>query len=427
MESTMTNVQELREIVNPVFNTAKSCVQLNAASGDEDAQRLLEEMGFESFAEHTSDAKVPPEMVEQVKRLAPAYMVVTESRFQAANKIIESRADCQIVDLPCGYSSRGVLMNRQGRKYLGLDLPAVIDVIGPATHNVIAEQGGANPEADVRYHAVDATNYDSLREATEGVSDKLLITTEGLLMYFTQPELEEVFSNIHRLLEDHGGSWVIADRAMTQCGDDIAAAALGNEPQLVGLYKAITARAAGTVSDFELYNNVFFDDDEEKLKTFVRDMGFELQLVPVYDHMPDQFGSLRTAPEVEDGVREVFKELFYWELTVARAGEVREHHGTSFSADAAIVGSLLRFTLNGRLDTLTAPDLLELYQGIDPQSYERIEVDMRGLEYVSSAGVRVLTIMAKGLKDMSGFHITNAQSTVYEVFDAMGLTEIFGM
>ena len=91
MESTMTNVQELREIVNPVFNTAKSCVQLNAASGDEDAQRLLEEMGFESFAEDTSDAKVPPEMVEQVKRLAPAYMVVTESRFQAANKIIESR------------------------------------------------------------------------------------------------------------------------------------------------------------------------------------------------------------------------------------------------------------------------------------------------------------------------------------------------
>ena len=422
----MANAQELREIVNPVFNTAKSCVQLNAAAGDEDSQRLLDEMGFESFAEQASNAKVPPEMVEQVKRLAPAYMVVTESRFQTANKIIESRADCQVVDLPCGYTSRGVLMNRQGRKYLGLDLPAVIDVIGPATRNVIAEQG-ANPEADVRYHAVDATNYDSLREATEGVSDKLLITTEGLLMYFTQPELEEVFSNIHRVLEDHGGSWVIADRAMTKCSDGIAAAALGNDPKLLGLYKVITAQAAGTVSDFELYNNVFFDDDEEKIKAFAKDMGFELQLVPAYDHMPDQFGSLRTAPEVEDGVREVFKELFYWELTVARAGEVREHHGTSFSADAAIVGSLLRFTLNGRLDTLTAPDLLELYQGIDPQSYERIEVDLRGLEYVSSAGVRVLTIMAKGLKDMSGFHITNAQSTVYEVFAAMGLTDLFGM
>jgi anti-anti-sigma regulatory factor len=52
---------------------------------------------------------------------------------------------------------------------------------------------------------------------------------------------------------------------------------------------------------------------------------------------------------------------------------------------------------------------------------------MRGLEYVSSAGVRVLTIMAKGLKDMDSFRITHAQGAVYEVFDAMGLTEIFGM
>ena len=31
----MDNVQELREIVNPVFDTAKSCIQLDAAAGDE--------------------------------------------------------------------------------------------------------------------------------------------------------------------------------------------------------------------------------------------------------------------------------------------------------------------------------------------------------------------------------------------------------
>ena len=30
----MENIQELREIVNPVFNTAKACIQLDAISGD---------------------------------------------------------------------------------------------------------------------------------------------------------------------------------------------------------------------------------------------------------------------------------------------------------------------------------------------------------------------------------------------------------
>ena len=39
------NNQELRELVNPVFNTAKACVQLDAAVGDADAQRLLEALG----------------------------------------------------------------------------------------------------------------------------------------------------------------------------------------------------------------------------------------------------------------------------------------------------------------------------------------------------------------------------------------------
>lgn len=422
----MNDVQELREIVNPVFKTAKSCVQLDAASGDEDSKRLMEEMGFESFGEHTDSVKMPPELVEQVKRLAPAYMVVIESRYQMTNNLIDARADRQIVDLPCGYMSRGVRMNRQGRRYLGLDLPAVVDVIGPATSNVIDEQGG-NLDADVRYHGVDATNYDSLREATRDVSGDLLITTEGLLMYFTQPELEEVFSNIHRILEEHGGSWAIADRAMSKCDESLAAAALGNDMQLVGLYKAVTASAAGKTADFEIGNNVFFDDDDEKVKAFVKDMGFELRLVPAYDYLPDHFGSLRAAPEREESVREVFREVFLWELSVAKAGQPREYHGKSFSADAVVEGSLLRFVVAGRLDTLTAPEFLELYKSIDPRSYTGIEVNMQDLEYVSSAGVRVLMIMIKSLEDMGNFRVVNASAAVREVFDVMGLTDILGM
>ena len=39
------NTQDLRELVNPVFNTAKACVQLDAAVGDQDAQRLLDALG----------------------------------------------------------------------------------------------------------------------------------------------------------------------------------------------------------------------------------------------------------------------------------------------------------------------------------------------------------------------------------------------
>jgi hypothetical protein len=62
--------QELRELVNPVFNTAKSCVQLDAAAGDEDAQRLLDALGFEPFGAQMSKKPVPKEMIEKVKQFA---------------------------------------------------------------------------------------------------------------------------------------------------------------------------------------------------------------------------------------------------------------------------------------------------------------------------------------------------------------------
>ena len=126
------NNQELRELVNPVFNTAKSCVQLNAAAGDKDAQRLLDALGFPPFGAETSKRPVPKELHEQVKKLFPAYTILIETRFQAMNRLIEHMQDRQIVDLPCGYTSRGIRLSREGRAYFGCDLPAVIDAMIPA-------------------------------------------------------------------------------------------------------------------------------------------------------------------------------------------------------------------------------------------------------------------------------------------------------
>ena len=83
----MDNVQELREIVNPVFNTAKSCIQLHAAVGDEDSRQLLGALGFGGFADQKDNNRVPLELAEKVKRLFPLYTVLTDSRFQIVNNL----------------------------------------------------------------------------------------------------------------------------------------------------------------------------------------------------------------------------------------------------------------------------------------------------------------------------------------------------
>lgn len=410
------NTQELREVVNPVFNTAKSCVQLVAASGDQDAQKLLEALHFEPFGSQRSKRPIPPEMVEQIKRLFPAYAVLIESRFQTMNRLIESRKSSQIVDLPCGYTSRGIRMSRQGRIYFGFDLPAVIDAILPATESII----GADDR--IAYHAVDATNYDSLEAPFSPSNHDFLITTEGLLMYFSQSELEEVFRNIHRLLQKYGGSWVTADRAYFLHDRDVTFAALNHDARLTAMYEAVTKKAAGTTADVAFYDSVFFDPDDEKVKAFISSMGFQLKEISMGDYLPEQLGSVSGDADAE--VRKVFGNMYFWELTVkAQTKKLREEE-KPFSVRTAVEGTTLHVSVAGRMDTLTAPELLKQFSEVkDP--IEAIEVDVTDMVYVSSAGLRVLLMMYKSLKDKSGFRMTGVSDGVREILETTGFDQFF--
>ena len=413
------NNQELREIVNPVFNTAKACVQLDAATGDEDAKRLLDALGFESFGTNTSKKPIPEEMLEQVKRLFPAYAILTESRFQAMNRLIEHMEDRQVVDLPCGYTSRGIRLSRQNRLYFGCDLPAVTDAIGPAVETIIGKN-----EA-ITYHAVDATNYDSLAAIFASGSHNLLVTTEGLLMYFIQTELEEVFSNIRRLLEKYGGSWVITDRAYFLHDQEVVAAALGHDPQLIALYTVITNQAAATTADVKFNDNVFFDADDGKVKEFIRRMGFDLNEICMADYLPERLGALGENPETDAAVRDVFRNMMFWELTVAAntAGKsARVDKNLPFKVETEMKDGVFFASIQGRMDTITAPELLKQFQEVTEEIHA-IHVDVSRMAYVSSAGLRVLLMMYKSLENKDQFEMTGVCDEVREILETTGFDQ----
>ena len=409
------NDQELRELVNPVFNTAKSCVQLDAAAGDKDAQRLLDALGFEPFGGQMSKKSVPQEMIEKVKKLFPAYMILVDSRFQSMNRLIENRKDCAIVDLPCGYTSRGIHLSRQGRTYFGCDLPAVIDAIGPAAESIIGKN-----EA-ITYHAVDATNYDSLAAAVPENTHDLLITTEGLLMYFDQTELEEVFSNIKRLLQKHGGSWVITDRAYFLHDQEVVAATLDNDPELIAMFTAVTNNAAATTADVKFNNNVFFDSDDDKVKEFIAQMGLELHEICMADYLPDQIGSLKGNPEADSAVRDAFKSMMFWELAVAESADAKPvDMKLPFKVESEAKDGTLEMSIQGRMDTITAPEVLKQFKDAG-SDIKAIHIDVSRMAYVSSAGIRVLVMMVKSLEDRANFKMTGVSSDVRKIFEATGI------
>ncbi len=79
--------------------------------------------------------------------------------------------------------------------------------------------------------------------------------------------------------------------------------------------------------------------------------------------------------------------------------------------------------MEGRLDTTTAPQLEAAIQEIQP-SVTRLVLDLSELEYISSAGLRVLLSAQKASMGKGELILRNVNQAVMEVFDVTGFSEI---
>ena len=83
----------------------------------------------------------------------------------------------------------------------------------------------------------------------------------------------------------------------------------------------------------------------------------------------------------------------------------------------------LLIALEGRLDTLTSPQLTAaLDESLD--SVQELTLDLGGLEYISSAGLRVLLSANKKMKPKGGMKLVNVGETVMEVLEVTGFSEV---
>ena len=86
-------------------------------------------------------------------------------------------------------------------------------------------------------------------------------------------------------------------------------------------------------------------------------------------------------------------------------------------------GTALTIALAGRLDTMTAPDL-EAELGRSLPDAESLVLDFSNLDYISSAGLRVLLSAHKAMSAKGGMKITHVNEIVREVFDVTGFSDI---
>ena len=85
-------------------------------------------------------------------------------------------------------------------------------------------------------------------------------------------------------------------------------------------------------------------------------------------------------------------------------------------------GSELTIALEGRLDTTTAPELAEEIKSLD--GVEKLKFDIEKLEYISSAGLRVLLSAQKVMNKQGSMAIKNSSDSIKEIFEVTGFVDI---
>jgi anti-sigma B factor antagonist len=83
--------------------------------------------------------------------------------------------------------------------------------------------------------------------------------------------------------------------------------------------------------------------------------------------------------------------------------------------------------IDGRIDSNTAPQLAEAFNAINEAEHFRIVFDMSGVDFISSAGLRVLISVQKTCKrwNRGELVLANVPQRIYEALDLAGFVPLF--
>lgn len=81
------------------------------------------------------------------------------------------------------------------------------------------------------------------------------------------------------------------------------------------------------------------------------------------------------------------------------------------------------FALEGRLDTMTAPDLEKAFKGV-LDDVDKVTMDLENLDYISSAGLRVLLLAQKAMNQKGGMKTIHVGDAIMDIFEVTGFMDL---
>lgn len=400
-------MNELYELTNPVFNTAKMTLTLLSAVGNEDSIAIEKALGFEQMP-HV-DAK--GEEYALLKRIGA---ITIELRYALANRMIEQAGNKNVLDLACGYTPKAKYLMDRGYHYVGGDLPAVVEDMARVSKELL--------EGKALFQAVDVTNGESVAAAAANLpAGPVTIDCEGLAAYLDKNEMTAMVKNFAAVLAERGGCWVTTDFESDSYFLAIAqAVSAGQGEKFLKLVESQVEKKTADAAHAPVFSN-----DGEKV-AFLKSMGLAVERRPI-SGVADM--GLRTlyacTPEQRQAIAAALEKINVWIMTPDGAAKAADAGAKGFAIRQTQDGDALTMRLAGRLDSISAPELLAAFRAADGESAVKdVTLDLQDLEYTSSAGLRVMLIMYKQL-GQGHFRLLHVNDTVGAILRDTGFDQVF--
>ena len=280
---------------------------------------MAEEMELVSYTAYTSiywlqDAGVPEakefskaigrnvyiarDSVKDYKRLVPVNRLYHEMRYTAINNYVVDKDYKNVMDIACGFSSRGIFLARQGRHFVGAEFKPIVMAAG----NKIKACLTPEEQKSVSYEVVDATDKESMTAAADTMDGKICVVMDGLMMYLDREQQAATLQNIRDILKKHGGAYVTFDFSARDFVKESARVVYGNE-DADEIYRE-SAKIYESISDAD-FEKSFFPNDEAATK-FIEAQGLKVERRPVVENTD---AVIYSAKKFNKGQKERLKDL----------------------------------------------------------------------------------------------------------------------
>ncbi len=213
----------------------------------------------------------------QVANLA----ILIESRYRAINQLAAIHNSQQIIEIASGLLPRGMIATTDSDLvFIESDLPLMISQKANLVNSLIGER------PNLKFFPVDITSTtNQLTDCKQYLSLNKPITflCEGLLMYLSHPQKQQVCKNVRELLQIYGGTLITSDF--------VTVAALNRRKQISSELGQIS-QMVSRLSDRPIGETYF--QDSAQIDDFIAAQGFSCDPVAVLDLIRlDQFTCLK--------------------------------------------------------------------------------------------------------------------------------------